>query len=179
MTEGANLPALVRGIGGALVRVTSEIDAYTDDKFPLRRDGQLALGRLIEERPSLNTEPRVAMLVDVLSWHGVKDIEALGELIDEHGIDPVCVALDYLYEVGIRDHAEALEADDAYADTGSDQQHNSMEIVRSIVELITELESNRLVIPSAEVLFEIIYQRGGLRAVKLGNLVPQNTSAEI
>ena len=149
----ANLPAIVTRVGGALEKVVSEIEAYTDERYPLTRNGQMALARMIEDRPELNSEARVSLLVDALSYHGVNQRAEFTALIDRYDIEVVYLALDYLYEVGQRDRGTALVKDNKY---------NSMKYVREAVELIVKLRAMDVHVDGVESLSDVIYQLGGL-----------------
>lgn len=147
-----NLPSIVTNVGGALERVITDIEAYTDERFPLPRRGQFALARLIETRPDLNSEARVALLVDAMSHHGVTQAEELKRLIDEYGIEDTHLALDYLYEVGERSR-------------GTQQKSFiSMTNVKKVIEIVINLRAHEVSVTSVEHLSDIIYQIGGLDA---------------
>lgn len=176
----ANLPLpLVTRVGGALEKVISNIEVYTSPEYPLDRQGQMALARMVEDRPALNTEARIALLVDALAWHGVNQRVEFTSLMDEFGIEDVYLALDYLYEVGTRSQAKKVNPDlneDELAaararakraqDRGEDQpkadQFNNMAYVRQVVELISRLRAANKDVGTVEMLDARIYELGGL-----------------
>ena len=149
-----NLPAIVTRVGGALEQVVSEIEAYTDERYPLDRRGQMVLARMIEDRPELNSEARVALLVDALSYHGANQRKKFTVLVDSYGIEVVYLALDYLYEVGQRDRGTTTPASNA--------KYNSMKYVGEVVELIIKLRTMDVHVSSVESLSDIVYHLGGL-----------------
>lgn len=149
-----NLPAIVTRVGGALEKVVSDIEAYTDEHYPLTRNGQMALARMVEYRPELNSEARVALLVDALSYHGVNQRKEFTALVDRYDIEIVYLALDYLYEVGLRDRGTKASV--------SREKYNSMKYVRNVVELITRLRAMNAYVSDTESLNDIVYQLGGL-----------------
>lgn len=182
----ANLPVPVVSVGGELQRVISEVEKYTDERYPLTRGAQMHLARIIEKRPELNTEARVAQLVDMLSWHSVDQMKELDELLDEHDIDHIILVLDYLYEAGVRMQVTAEEKQEARAkikrelqferplETDEDirqlveiragelWQANNMETVRRIVELIVRLEEEGQSIDGTQAFNHIVRELGGL-----------------
>lgn len=150
----ANLPAIVTRVGGALEKVVSEIEAYTDERYPLTRNGQMALARMIEDRPELNSESRVSLLVDALSYHGVNQRTEFTALVDRYDIEVVYLALDYLYEVGQRDRGTTTPV--------SNDKYNSMKYVREVVELIIKLRALGVHVSGVESLSDVVYHLGGL-----------------
>jgi hypothetical protein len=183
-----NLPAIVQSVGGALLQIVSDIEAYTTEEHPLTINGQRSLAQLVGQRPELNTEPRVALLVDALAHHGVDQMKEFNELLDEYDIDLVYLALDYLFEVGVRDQITAaekkaakrkIERDLALQDPFASEvsikrqaeieisdltQHNSMLTVRSVIELIVRLRDDGMPIEGIQSLGSVIYRLGGLEA---------------
>ncbi len=180
MTENtANLPAIVTRVGGALEQVISNIEVYTSPEHPLNRQAQMALARMIEDRPTLNTEARISLLVDALAWHGVDQRLQFASLMDEFDVEDVYLALDYLYEVGTRskskkvnpnlsedEQAQAAARTKRAQERGEDQAYvdpyNDMKYVRQVVELIIRLRAADKDVDSVETLSDRIYQLGGL-----------------
>lgn len=183
-----NLPAIVQSVGGALLQVVSNVEAYTTEEHPLTVNGQRSLAQLVRQRPELNTEPRVALLVDALAHHGVDQMKEFHELLDEYDIDLVYLALDYLFEVGVRDQVTATEKKAARrkierdlalrhpsAGEGSIKHeaeieaselwlHNNMLTVRGVIELIVRLRDDNMPVEGIDSLSDVIYRLGGLEA---------------
>jgi hypothetical protein len=158
-----NLPILVSDIGGvpvsgALQKVVSNLEPYTDERYPLDITGQMMLARLVETRPKLNVESRVALLVDAIAYHGVDQGEAFNSLIDRFGIEDVYLALDYLHEVGTRGRGTTDGANE------DDRRRNSMSNVEQVVELIVRFRAFDIDISTVESLYKIIYKLGGIKS---------------
>lgn len=98
------LPLIVRQVGGALETVMSDLDNYTDDRYPIERVSQIAISRMIQKNPDLNNEENIAMLVDMFSFHGVSgaDRTTLNKLLQDYPVESIHIAFEYLYEMGIR-----------------------------------------------------------------------------
>jgi hypothetical protein len=176
----ANLPLpLVTRVGGALEKVISNIEVYTSPEYPLNRQGQMALARMVEDRPALNTEARIALIVHALAWHGVSQRVEFTSLVDEFDIEDVYLALDYLYEVGTRSQAKKIDPNLSEAELaagkerakraqvrGDDQTKpdpfNDMTYVRQVVELIIRLRAAGKEVSAVETLDARIYELGGL-----------------
>ena len=146
----ANLPAVIIRSGGAIEKIVgTELAAYTDERFPLVRKDQFALGRLVEARPELNTEARVAVLVDMMAYHGHHVDAQLRKLLDHHDPEVIGFALDYLYEVGKKDRGM-----DGMEGVKSSLLHDTAEAVEV---LIAERE---LEIGNVEMLADLIQSFG-------------------
>ena len=154
----ANLPVAVTRVGGALQTVSSQIEAYTDPRYPLARRSQIALARIIEDRPELNTEARIAMMVDAFSFHGVDEAAAFTAITDEFGLETTYLALDYLYEVGERGRGTT---------TGDREPirrlFKGMDSVRNVADLITELRDSGLQVEGVNTLSDLVFRLGGLQ----------------
>ena len=186
-----NLPAIVVSVGGDLQKVVAEVENYTDVRYPLTRGAQMGLARIIERHPELNTEPRVALLVDILSWHGVDQLQELNEILEEYDLDHVYLAVDYLLEDGERTQLTARQKKQIRARVKSEierehpseseervrelvelevaelWQSNSMETVRGLIEFILYYEERDRNFATAEELSAVIHEKGGLgRALK-------------
>lgn len=186
-----NLPAIVVSVGGDLQKVVAEVENYTDVRYPLTRGAQMGLARIIERHPELNTEPRVALLVDILSWHGVDQLQELNEILEEYDLDHVYLAVDYLLEDGERTQLTARQKKQIRARVKSEierehpseseervrelvelevaelWQSNSMETVRGLIEFILYYEERDRSFATAEELSAVIHEKGGLgRALK-------------
>lgn len=146
-----NLPTVITRQGGAIEQVVRELDLYTDQRYPLTRQHQYALGRLIEARPSLNNEHHVSLLVDALSFHGVDSAPELGRVIDEFGLPVAHLALDYLYEVGKRGRGRE-EYTDWFSPAG----------IRSVCQLLVNLDAEGHEVDTVEAFSEVIFTLGGL-----------------
>lgn len=144
-TETANLPDIVRRVGGDLELVISNLPAYVDERFPLDRFKQIALGRMIEARPSLNNEKDIAKIVDLLTFHGIDrdQMNDLNVLLDNHGTDDVWVAINYLYEIGLRDRGIASE---------EESKTNAFVFVRAVLNRMAELRASGKKVVNEEVL---------------------------
>lgn len=144
-TETANLPDIVRRVGGDLELVISNLPAYVDERFPLDRFKQIALGRMIEARPSLNNEKDIAKIVDLLTFHGIDrdQMNDLNVLLDNHGTDDVWVAVNYLYEIGLRDRGIASE---------EESKTNAFVFVRAVLNRMAELRASGKKVVNEEVL---------------------------
>jgi hypothetical protein len=144
-TETANLPDIVRRVGGDLELVISNLPAYVDERFPLDRFKQIALGRMVEARPSLNNEKDIAKIVDLLTFHGIDrdQMNDLNVLLDNHGTDDVWVAINYLYEIGLRDRGVASE---------EESKTNAFVFVRAVLNRMAELRANGKKVVNEEVL---------------------------
>lgn len=144
-TETANLPEIVRRVGGDLELVISNLPAYVDERFPLDRFKQIALGRMIEARPSLNNEKDIAKIVDLLTFHGIDrdQMNDLNVLLDNHGTDDVWVAINYLYEIGLRDRGIASE---------EESKTNAFVFVRAVLNRMAELRASGKKVVNEEVL---------------------------
>lgn len=158
-----NLPAIVTRVGGELEKVVSDIENYTSGQHPLDRKGQMALARMVEDRPELNTESRIALLVDALTWHGLEQKNAFMALVDDNDVETVYLALDYLFEEGEREHdtdRKARESED------KSKLYSSMRHVSRVVDVIVKLRESGVEISNVERLSDCIYQRGGLNLEK-------------
>lgn len=144
-TETANLPDIVRRVGGDLEKVISNLPAYVDERFPLDRFKQIALGRLVEAKPELNNENDIAKIVDLLTFHGVDrdQMNDLNVLLDTYGTDDVWTAINYLYETGFRDRGQ--ESND-----GSNS--SAFVYVRAVINRMAELRSTGKKVVNEEVL---------------------------
>lgn len=131
-TENANLPDIVRRVGGDLEKVISNLPDYVDERFPLDRFKQIALGRLVESKPELNNENDIAMIVDMLTYHGIErdQMNDLNVLLDHYGAEKVWTAINYLYESGLRDRGQADE---------ENAKTNALVYVRAVLKRIQEL----------------------------------------
>jgi hypothetical protein len=127
-----NLPEIVKRVGGQLERVMTSIEDYTDENFPLTGPNKFAVSRIVEKRVELNEEGHVSHLVDFFSYHGINRYQRqpLVELIDMYSIDDVAMALEYLYETGLRDRG---------ANSAEDDEGNSLMYVLAVLERIEEL----------------------------------------
>jgi hypothetical protein len=144
-TETANLPDIVRRVGGDLEKVISNLPDYVDERYPLDRFKQIALGRLIEAKPKLNNEKDIAKIVDLLSFHGIDrdQMNDLNVLLDNHGTDDVWTAINYLYEIGFRDRGIASE---------EDSKTNAFVFVRAVLNRMAELRAQGKKVVNEEVL---------------------------
>lgn len=104
MATTTNIPAIITTVGGPLERVVKNIESYTDSNYPMSRQNQMALARIVEVRPDLNNEHDLGLLIDALTYHGVGQYgKEFLKLVDTYGIEMAHLAVDYLYEVGERD----------------------------------------------------------------------------
>jgi hypothetical protein len=144
-TETANLPDIVRRVGGDLEKVISNLPAYVDERFPLDRFKQIALGRLVEAKPELNNENDIAKIVDLLTFHGIDrdQMNDLNVLLDTYGTDDVWTAINYLYEIGLRDRGVASE---------DESNTNAFVFVRAVLSRIRELRESGKRVVNEEVL---------------------------
>lgn len=112
--EQRNLPAIVTRVGGALEKVMRDVHLYEDDANPLSRVHIIALSRIVEARPSLNTEKCVDVLVNLFSRHGVPDAQRrdVTALVDQFGAMDVGLAFEYLYDAGYRGAGRTAAGDD-------------------------------------------------------------------
>lgn len=101
-----NLPVVAQRTGGALVTVLSDLDRYADGPQPLGRRITTAISRIVAERPELNTEARVAMLVDLAAYHGESISRWLADMLDEHEPEVVYLVVEYFYAIGRRDRTK-------------------------------------------------------------------------
>jgi len=147
-----NLPAVVKRVGGALELIVSNLEAYTQPEYPLTRRGQIALGLIVEEHPGLNTEDRLALLVDILTYHGIYQRTEFMAIDEDHGIEIVYLALDYLYETGDRGRGKDEDS----------QAANDMRRVRRTAELIVRLQEAGFNVGSVEQLDDLAHAFGGL-----------------
>lgn len=154
-----NLPVPVTKVGGALAQVTSSIELYTDERFPLTRKDQYGLARMMESRPELNTEPRVALLVDAIAHHGVEQLTQFGQLLDTIDVEVVYLAVDYLYEIGKRGRGASQSAGKL------SEQMADMDKIRSTAELAEVIVGlNQGIVPDTEQLHDYVTKLGGLNA---------------
>ena len=130
--SAVNLPAIVQRVGGALEAVVSEIDRYVDERFPLDRVNLIALSRVIEHNPELNTEQTVGFMVDALSYHGIggRQRAPFFKLVQRFGADNAALALEYLLDAGYRDRGEAAQ---------SREPKNSLRYVKAVLMRIEDL----------------------------------------
>lgn len=171
-----NLPVIVSRVGGELEKVISDIESYTSPEYPLNRKGQIALARMIEDRPELNTEPRIAFFVDALAFHGVGQSAEFISLINdlEDDVETVYLALDYLYEVGERDHDDQTES----LIGNRVRRFDPMKRVMRVVELIQRLRESGVEVSSVETLSDCAYRLGGFNeaiGVKEGDEFPEES----
>jgi hypothetical protein len=145
-----NLPEIVARIGGAFEMVVRNVVHYTDEKFPLIREAQEALARVIEAHPEFNTEERVTLLIDARVFHGVPFGYEFDELLDEFGLDIVGFVLDYLYNIG--------------EDTTVDPRLNwhGPKGLHAVCTLVEALRDEDIELNSPEVMDSIIWKLGGL-----------------
>lgn len=175
-----NLPVLVQRVGGELAKVVSDIESYTSPEYPLDRKGQMALARMVEDHADLNTEPRIAVLVDVLAFHGVKQSAEFIQLFKdaendaELDLETVYLALDYLYEVGERGHD-----DDTEALIGANvRRFDPMKRIMRVIELIQRLRESGIEVSSVETLSDCTYRVGGFNeaiGIKEGDELPEES----
>lgn len=175
-----NLPDAVTKVGGALEKVVTELERYTDKRYPLTRESQFALARIVESDPQLNTEGRVALLVDAFSFHGVTQHRDFMQIVQSHGIDRVCFALDYLYQTGERgrghddekrksrpstDYFDSLLGLDASRDDEpEDLSTRGVEFIREVAELIELLERCGVPVEEHDAFYGLVLHLGGLDA---------------
>lgn len=150
-----NLPAIITRVGGSLEQVVQHIELYTDERYPLDRRSQIALARLIEGHTEFNNEKSVSLLVDALAWHGIKQGQEFNELLQQYDIQTMHLALDYLYEIGVRTHG----LDDDIVN--EDKKYQSMAYVGRVAELLNRMQQ-LIVVETVEELASAIYYLGGL-----------------
>ena len=149
-----NLPTLVVAVGGPLEKVIIDVVRYTDVKYPLDRSSQIALARIIEAQPELNTEVRVAYLVDAFSFHGVRHWIEFARIVEDHGIECACLVLDYLHEVGERSHGDD-KPEHILTSTG-------IELVRCLAELVDQFKECGFDASGVASLDSLIQRLGGV-----------------
>lgn len=174
MSNVTEAPIAVIQVGGALQKiVTTELEAYTDPRYPLTEVSQIALARIVEAFPALNTEPRVAMLVDAYSFHGIDSSSEFRALIDEFDLETAYLAMDYLYEVGQRDHGPQIE------------RHRARKIlplgmiaIRNVIELIVAIRDTGTPVMTTIGLSDIVYKLGGLQKALIVDYAAIQAAAE-
>lgn len=163
-TTTANLPALIERTGGALLKVMTDLDAYVDPKYPLTRKGQLAIGRIVQDFPALNTEQDIELLVEIMSRHGVTSTNALRGYLNDFGTRFTYLAITFLFEEG--KHGHRGKDEDLFA---PGKKYQPMQYVRSVLELI-ENASSYLEIDTIEEISDLVESLGGLEdALKLSS----------
>ncbi|MEY3697015.1 MAG: hypothetical protein RJA41_665 [Actinomycetota bacterium] len=164
-TETANLPDIVRRVGGDLELVISNLPAYVDERFPLSEAKQKHLAKIIENNPRLNNENDISNLIDILSYHGVTreqlSTERFNALIENYSVQDLSTAFNYLYEIGIRDRGDANEdskvsdTDKEINDSDSDEatyDTSDLVFVFAVLNRIRELRANGKKVITTEVL---------------------------
>lgn len=130
---GNNLPVLAVRTGGALVKVLSELERHATK--PLDRRAATAISRIVTDLPELNTEARVSMLVDLVSFHGEKADSWLARMFEDFNIEVVYLAIDYLYEAGYSDRKS-----DSNVDNSNDHQESLRSDIEELCDLIERLQ---------------------------------------
>jgi hypothetical protein len=112
--SGRNLPLIIRQVGGALESVMSDLNNYTDDKYPIQRVSEIAIARMVQRNPDLNNENDISKLVDMFSFHGVEGAarNTLNELLKHNSVDDIHIAFEYLYEMGLRGQGSTASSGD-------------------------------------------------------------------
>lgn len=149
------LPMPAQRVGGELVKVLQDLPAYTDARHPLTQQRQYALATLVEQNPQLNNEPSLSLLVDAFSYHDAASKE-FRELIGRFGIDRVYIALELLYQIGLRSRGDNRDENRA--------KRSRPRMVASLCELQVRLAANDIDIDSEEALWEWVQSLGGLEA---------------
>lgn len=151
----ANLPALITRTGGALVTVMSDLDAYTDEKRPLTKKGQLAIGRIIQDFPVLNTVEDVERLVDIVSYYGLSSMSELRRYLNEYGSLFTHLAVSYLFEGAGLNRADT-------SDAGISRYEKRPMVHTTLLLELIELASNFVLIETVEDVDDLIDRLGGL-----------------
>jgi hypothetical protein len=120
----ANLPVQVTAIGGALVEVLR-----WDQYQKLGVESQAALVELVKRYPDLNTENRVDLVVDLMVFHGETLNQTLREFVGTYSAELVYLAIDTLYEAGVR----------GCAPQGTAQLVDSLEQLEEVLEILDEM----------------------------------------
>ena len=138
---GQNLPAIFHRIGGDLERVFRDIGSYVDDRFPIPRGLEIGIAELVREHPELNTEPRISTVVWAFSFHGIgmAQRKEFAELYNDYTPEEIGVALDYLYEAGMRSRGVAARSED-----------HGLLLVRAALLRIREMSDEGFVEPTPE-----------------------------
>jgi len=97
-----NLPERVVAIGGPLVEVLQ-----WEQHLALDEEQQYTLGKVIKAYPEFNTEPLVDALADMVTYWGEELDLALIELATQYSIKLVYLAIEVLYDSGLRSRHES------------------------------------------------------------------------
>ena len=164
MNVSAPVPALAHRIGGALVTVLSDIDAYTDTKHPLDSKQQLAVARIVQDYPSLNTEENVAMLVDVVAYYSVTAMNELRRYLAQYGCLLTYLAVSYLHEAAEMNRAHTAPKLDLF---NYERDRLAAHPVRHTTALLATLDlaSQYRVIETPEDVAHLVDDLGGLDAL--------------
>jgi hypothetical protein len=133
----------------------SELDAYTDAKHPLTKKGQLAIGRIIQDFPALNTVEDVERLVDIVSYYGLSSMGELRRYLNEYGSLFTHLAVSYLFEGAGLDRGDNTEIFKTRFEKRP-MVHTTM-----LLDLI-ELASTFIAIETVEDVDDLITKMGGL-----------------
>jgi hypothetical protein len=149
-------------IGGAVMLIVAdrtELARFTNGEI----DDETALGivKMVEENLSLNTEKRLAALVWLASFHGEVIDQWLVDINEEYSPEDVLLAIDLLYEVGIRTRKGGLNEESTNMDS-----RDSVVSLLDFLKTYTEYQSApELHIHSVERLWVVIEELGGLDEV--------------
>jgi len=152
-----------REVGGELARIFSdstELARYTAG--PLNRKDARAIGNAIVDYPELNTEHAIAMLAWWASFHGEPIGKWMDDLLSQYPVYDIDLALNYLYEEGIRARADSTLPDEDGFDATREfvpQLLGLLENYKTVKELKRESEI------SLDQLVTLLGMLGGLKAI--------------
>lgn len=92
-----NLPALSTQVGGALAVVLNDASNRISGK-ELSTVEVLSVTRLVDSMPELNTEPRVELLLQMVSQYGIEVSPQLRQLLDLYDVETVFLAIAFIRE---------------------------------------------------------------------------------
>jgi len=154
------LSSKAQRVGGALAQIfndTKEVESYA---FGAVKSIQArAIGDLVVSHPKLNTHQSIGGLLWLSTFHGEEiGLWMDGLLEDNHSLDDIIIAIEFLYEVGKRSNASS----------GVRDEEADLEVAREFVPPLVELLENHRqlqeeqTIRSADSLATLVDHLGGL-----------------
>jgi hypothetical protein len=127
---------LALSVGGPLAEIADDPEAYFDRRFPATPDDFDAAALIVREMPELNnTKDSANKLLDLFIHHRLSSIAYVRDLVRDHGIERVSLALECLFAAGEHAHRD-LRLENG---THSSKNYDPTAGIKELLELFEEI----------------------------------------